>query len=55
MKNLFFGALCMLLIASCEDQYNIEFDKNLLEVENNYIFINPDYLYISNEILVNFV
>ena len=33
MKNLFFGALCMLLIASCEDRYNIEFDKNLLEVD----------------------
>ena len=39
------------------DLYNIKdlLDKNLLRIKDNYIFINKDYLYTSNEILVNFV
>ena len=39
------------------DLYNIKelLDKKMLEIKNNYIYIKKDYLYLSNEILVNFV
>lgn len=33
MKNLFFGALCLLLITSCKDDRFIEFSKDYIEVD----------------------
>lgn len=37
--------------------YNIKelLDKNILVIDNDFILINKEYLYMSNEILVNFV
>ena len=37
--------------------YNIKelLNKNMLQIKDNYIHINKKYLYLSNEILVNFV
>ena len=37
--------------------YNISelIDDNKLILENNYLFINPKYYYLSNEILINFI
>lgn len=39
------------------DVYNVKelLDKDMLQIKDNYIFINKNYLYMSNEILVNFV
>ena len=39
------------------DLYNIRelLDKKMLIIKDDNIFINKDYLYLSNEILVNFV
>jgi hypothetical protein len=33
MKRIFFLFIVIIFFASCEDRYNIEFDKNLLEVD----------------------
>ena len=39
------------------DLYNIKelLNKNMLILKDNYISINKDYLYMSNEILINFI
>ncbi len=39
------------------DLYNIKelLDKNILEIKDDYIFISKKYLYLSNEILINFI
>ena len=30
-------------------------EENKLIIKDNYIFINPKYIYISNDILINFL
>ena len=52
-------------INNFKEKYNIDlkeaFDiedlinSNKLIIENDYIFINPNYIYLSNEILINFI
>lgn len=39
------------------DLYNIKelLDKKMLEIKDNYIYISKEYLYLSNEILINFI
>ena len=39
------------------DQYNIKelLDEGKLEIKDDYIFISSKYIYVENEILINFI